>query len=63
LNKVEMLPWDEWGRMGDTYRGETGPDYDEVIDATATVCASNDPLAFRDLYTSQDLSVPTDMIS
>jgi hypothetical protein len=27
LNKVEMLPWDEWGRVAAAYRGETGEDY------------------------------------
>ena len=30
LNKIEMLPWDEWGRMEASYRGETGPEYDAV---------------------------------
>ena len=24
LNKVETLPWDEWGRMEASYAGETG---------------------------------------
>jgi hypothetical protein len=24
LNKVEMLPWDEWGRMTEAYDGKTG---------------------------------------
>lgn len=62
LNKIEMLPWDEWGRMDASYKGETGPDYDALIDAIATVCASNDPSAFRDLYASHDLSVPIDML-
>ncbi len=30
LNKVETLPWDEWGRMTDSYRGATGGEYDEL---------------------------------
>jgi hypothetical protein len=30
LNKVEMLPWDEWGCMTAAYRGETGEDYDDL---------------------------------
>ena len=32
LNKVEMLPWDEWGRMTAAYAGQAGPGYDELID-------------------------------
>ena len=62
LNKLEMLPWDEWGRMEASYKGETGPDYDALIDAIAAVCASNDPSAFRDLYATHDLSVPAALI-
>jgi len=27
MNKVEMLPWDKWGRMTEAYEGRTGPDY------------------------------------
>lgn len=62
LNKIEMLPWDEWGRMDASYKGETGPDYDELIDAVAAVCASNDPAAIREFYATEELSVPPDMI-
>ena len=62
LNKIEMLPWDEWGRMDASYKGETGPDYDELINAVATVCASNDPAAIRELYATEELSVPPSMI-
>lgn len=39
----EMLPWDEWGRMTDSYQGRTGPDYDRLMDAIATVCAPVTP--------------------
>ncbi len=35
LNKVEMLPWDHWGRMMASYSGATGPDYDELMDRVA----------------------------
>jgi hypothetical protein len=62
LNKVEMLPWDEWGRMPESYRGETGAEFDELIDAIATVCASDDHEAILDLYASEDLTVPSEMI-
>jgi hypothetical protein len=61
LNKVEMLPWDEWGRMKDSYDGETGPEYDELMDVIAATCASDDEAAIEELYDSQDLAVPTAM--
>ena len=32
LNKVETLPWDEWGRITEAYQGRTGPGYDELLD-------------------------------
>ncbi|MDQ1436331.1 MAG: hypothetical protein QOF59_3147 [Actinomycetota bacterium] len=62
LNKVEMLPWDEWGRMEPSYKGETGADFDALIDTIAATCASNDPSAIRDLYASEDLTVPPTLI-
>ncbi|PWU59169.1 transglutaminase [Micromonospora globispora] len=62
LNKVEMLPWDEWGRMEASYKGKTGPDYDELIDAIAAVCATDDPGAIADLYAAEDLAVPTALL-
>ena len=31
LNKVEVLPWDEWGRMTASYEGRTGAEYDRLI--------------------------------
>jgi len=62
LNKVEMLPWDEWGRMDASYKGETGTEFDQLIDAIAAVCASNDDRAVQDLYLSEDLAVPDDLI-
>lgn len=61
LNKVEMLPWDEWGRMTASYEGRTGADYDRLIDTVAEVCAGDDPTAIRALYGSEDLAVPPDL--
>jgi hypothetical protein len=58
LNKVEMLPWDEWGRMAASYAGETGPDYDALMDTIAATCASDDEEAIVALYESHDLAVP-----
>jgi hypothetical protein len=62
LNKVEMLPWDEWGRMEEAYRGETGADYDELLDELAAVCAKDDPASIAALYARDELTVPADLI-
>jgi hypothetical protein len=62
LNKIEMLPWDEWGRMTASYAGETGADYDDLIDTIAAVTASGDDDAIRDLYASEDLTAPSEMV-
>jgi len=58
-----MLPWDEWGRMHASYDGETGPEYDDLMDTIATTCASDDPAALRALYASEDLAVPPALIT
>ncbi|MEV0676939.1 transglutaminase-like domain-containing protein [Actinosynnema sp. NPDC050436] len=62
LNKVEVLPWDEWGRMAEAYEGRTGEDYDVLLDELADVCASDDLPAVRALYEHDDLRVPDDLI-
>jgi hypothetical protein len=62
LNKVEMLPWDEWGRMTEAYQGETGPDYDQLLDALADACAADDPEAVGALYARDELRVPAELI-
>ncbi len=56
LNRIEMLPWDEWGRMSEAYEGRTGPDYDELIDRVARVCASDDSQAVTALH--EELPAP-----
>jgi hypothetical protein len=61
LNKVEMLPWDEWGRMTASYGGRTGPEYDQLIDTVAAVCAADDTTAIAALYASEDLAVPAEL--
>lgn len=61
LCQREMLPWDEWGRMEESYQGRTGPDFDRLIDAMATTCASDDHAAIARLYASEDLAVPEEM--
>lgn len=63
LNKVEMLPWDEWGRMTDAYDGKTGADYDALLDDVAVVCAAEDTTAIAELYEAEeDLRVPDELI-
>lgn len=62
LNKFEMLPWDEWGRMTDAYEGNTGPDYDELLDAVAAACATDDSRVASQLYKHVDLQVPNDLV-
>jgi hypothetical protein len=62
LNKVEALPWDEWGRMTDAYEGKTGSDYDELLDTLADVCADDDPSAVAALYARDEFRVPLDRI-
>jgi hypothetical protein len=61
LNKVETLPWDEWGRMTASYKGETGPDYDALIDEVAAVCAAADPPSLASLYARDELRVPAEL--
>ncbi|WP_211239315.1 transglutaminase-like domain-containing protein [Actinokineospora inagensis] len=62
LNKVETLPWDEWGQMTAAYAGTTDSEYDTLIDRVAAVCATDDPAAIADLYTHPDLRVPDTLI-
>ncbi|HCF99463.1 MAG TPA: transglutaminase, partial [Chloroflexi bacterium] len=62
LNKVETLPWDVWARMEEAYKGETGPEYDALLDELAVVCASDDPVAAAALYARAELTVPPDLI-
>ncbi|MGI8417732.1 MAG: transglutaminase-like domain-containing protein [Nakamurella sp.] len=62
LCKIEMLPWDEWGRMDDSYHGRTGGDYDSLMDRLAAANASDDAALIRSTYASEDLAVPEAMI-
>lgn len=62
LNKIEMLPWDEWGRMTDAYAGTAGPEHDLLIDEVAAVCAEDDPAAVARLYARPDLVVPASLV-
>ena len=61
LNGLEMLPWDEWGRMTASYQGTTGPEYDALMDRIAD--AGDDPAAVAKLYATEDLTVPEELVS
>ncbi|MFI7638398.1 transglutaminase-like domain-containing protein [Nonomuraea sp. NPDC049400] len=61
LCKMETLPWDEWGRMTASYQGETGPDYDKLIDEVAAACAADSPDAADRLYHNAELRVPDEI--
>ena len=58
LNKVETLPWDEWGRMEASYAGATDASYDDLMDLIAAACGSGDESAIAALYASHDLAFP-----
>jgi hypothetical protein len=45
------------------YRGETGEDYDELLDEVAAVCAADEPAAVARLYARDDLRVPAEIIN
>lgn len=62
VNKVEMLPWDEWGRMTEAYEGKSGRDYDSLLDKVAEACTIDDPMAIADVYEHPDLRVPDSMV-
>jgi hypothetical protein len=62
LNKVEMLPWDEWGQMPAAYAGQAGPGYDELVDEVAAACASDSPQHVADVYCRPELRVPAELI-
>jgi hypothetical protein len=62
LHKLAMLPWDEWGPMPESYRGESGPELDAVIDDIARATGDDDPDAIRALYGSGDLAVPAELL-
>ena len=63
LSKLEMLPWDEWGRMDASYKGLTGSEYDTLMDRVAEACTSDDPATISRVYRSEDLAVPQQMIA
>ncbi len=63
LNKLEMLPWDEWSRMELSYKNEAGADFDRLIDKIAQTCALDDPTLIEGLYGTEDLAVPAELVT
>jgi hypothetical protein len=61
LNKVEMLPWDGWGRL----MGEGASDRDDAyVDEIASLTISGDHADIRSRYQrDDDLRVPTRVVS
>jgi hypothetical protein len=47
--------------MTASYAGETGPDYDELLDRVAVATADGDPAAVTGCYRTADLAVPTEL--
>lgn len=62
LNKIEMLPWDEWGRMEEGYQGTAGAAYDELLDIAAEATVADDAVALAELSMHTDLRVPDELI-
>lgn len=62
LNRLEMLPWDEWGRMTEAYDGRTGSEYDTLLDAVARAAGMDGLPTLRTLSDHPDLQVPADMV-
>ena len=58
--KIEMLPWDEWGPMEDSYKVKTGDAFDRLIDRLAAATQDPDPNKLQQIY--EQLAVPTSMI-
>ena len=57
LNKVELLPWDVWGRMA--FREDPDPETVSLTDAVADAVAGGDLTAIRRVYEdNDDLRVP-----
>ncbi len=60
LHKIEMLPWDEWGPMEDSYNGKTGDDFDLLMDQLAAATRDHDQPELQRIY--EHLAVPASMI-
>ncbi|QIS20357.1 hypothetical protein [Nocardia terpenica] len=48
--------------MGAAFSGDTGPDYDNLLDAIAATCAVGDTMAIAELCARDELRVPAELI-
>ena len=58
--KIEMLPWDEWEPMQDSYDNKTGDDFDVLIDDLAVATIEEDDAEMHRIY--EHLAVPAAMV-
>ncbi len=58
--KIEMLPWDEWGPMTDSYDGKTGDDFDVLMDDLAVATLDEVDTEMERIY--ERLAVPIEMV-
>ena len=58
--KIEMLPWDEWGPMEDSYNDKTGADFDLLIDQLAAATDDPEHSDLEPIY--EQLAVPESMV-
>jgi hypothetical protein len=49
--------------MTEAYAGQTGTDYDELLDVLGQVCAEDQPERVAALYAHEDLTVPPALLS
>ena len=63
VRKVEMLPWDVWGPMEDSYDGKTGDDFDLLIDQLAVACHSHDEPELERIYDQLSRASRTDLLN
>jgi hypothetical protein len=61
LNKVEMLPWDEWGPMRSWYEHGLTPEVEALMDALAAALAAADEVTISELYAN--VPVPDALMS
>jgi hypothetical protein len=60
VQKIEMLPWDLWGPMEDSYDGRTGDEFDRLIDQLAAAAQVDDEPEPQRIYAH--LTVPDSLI-
>ncbi|MDQ2679266.1 MAG: transglutaminase-like domain-containing protein [Actinomycetota bacterium] len=59
-HKLEMLPWDSWGPMEESYDGTTGDDFDVLVDRLASAAEDPDRRGLRRLF--EPLAVPASLL-